>query len=203
MVEELKTRFGAENISVYKKVSDALEILQIHMEKNNNPISILLTNGLSNYKMPVQEMYKGREFNELFFCIPRYWDLNEKDNPNRNWPVNWLEKLVNHVVEKKSWFGPGHSIQCYPDFQSLSESMKQNHLMLIDPVLLKEEMKLLECENKTIYFLGGMPIFGEEMDYKQGKGTYKLLAKFLNKNYTEKLDEYRESVLTSRIKFWR
>lgn len=203
MVEELKARFGEENISVYKKISDSLEILHVQLEQNNNPIGILLTNGLSNYEMPVHERYKGREYSELFFCIPRYWDLTEKDNPNRNWPVFWLEKLVIHVIEKNSWFGPGHSIQCFPDYSPLSESMKQNHLMLIDPTLLKKEMQPLACSEKSIYFLGVMPIFGEEMDFKQGKGTYKLLNKFKNKNYTEKLDDYRESVLRSRIRFWR
>ena len=201
MKEELIKRFGADNISVYKKISETLEILLVEMEQNNNPISVLVTNVLSNYAMPVHERYAGREFNELFFCIPRYWAINERDNPNRNWPVKWLEKLVNYALEKQIWFGPGHTIQCYSDFQSLSDTMKQNHLMLVDPILLKEEMKPLELEGKSIYFLAGMPIFGEEMDFKQGKGTYKLLTKFLNKNYTEKLDDYRESVLKSRIKF--
>lgn len=203
MIEELKERFGATNVSLYKKINETIEILQVQLEKNNQPIRLLITHGLSNYSMPVHERYKGREFNELFFCIPNYWDLSEIDNPNRQWPVDWLEKLAQHVMEKETWFGPGHSIQCFPDYRSLSTTMKQNHLMLIDPILLKDEMRPLECGNKTIYFLAGMPIFGEEMDYKQGKGTYKLLTKFRNKNYTEKLDDYRESVLKSRIKFWR
>jgi hypothetical protein len=203
MLEELQKRFGIENVSVYKTIHDDLEILQVHLEQNNNPISLLVTNGLSNYKMPVHEKYIGREYNELFFCIPRYWDLNERDNPNRNWPVLWLEKLVNHVVNKGLWYGPGHSIQCYPDYKPLSETMKENHLMLIDPILLKKEMAPLVCETKTVYFLAGLPIFGEEMDFKQAKGTYKLLNKFINKGYHEKLDDYRESVMKSRIKFWR
>ncbi|MGJ8660768.1 MAG: hypothetical protein ACSHXL_01895, partial [Bacteroidota bacterium] len=89
MKEELMARFGAENISVYKKINDTLEILLVKLEVHNGPISLLVTNGLSNYEMPVHERYKGREFNELFFCIPRYWDLDEKDNPNRQWPVEW------------------------------------------------------------------------------------------------------------------
>ncbi|MGJ8660627.1 MAG: suppressor of fused domain protein, partial [Bacteroidota bacterium] len=100
-------------------------------------------------------------------------------------------------------YGPGHSILCYPDYRPLSEIMKQNHLMLVDPILLAKEMEPIKEGERTIYFLAVMPIFGEEMDYKQGKGTYKLLTKFLNKNYHEKLDDYRESALKSRIKFWR
>ena len=203
MIEELKIRFGAENISVYKKVNENLEILHVQLIQNNGPISILVTNGLSQYKMPVHEKYTGREYNELYFCLPRYWDLNEKDNANRQWPVEWLEKLANHVVEKNKWYGPGHTIQCYSDYRPISETMKQNHLILVEPILLKNEMEAIQSSDKTVFFLAAMPIFGEEMDYKQAKGTYKLLTKFSNKNYHEKLDDYRESAMKSRIKFWR
>ena len=203
MIEELKARFGAENVSVYKKISDSLEILLVKFEKNNGPVSVLLTNGLSTYEMPVHERYKGREFNELFFSIPRYWDLTEIDNSNRQWPVVWLEKLVNHAKEKGNWYGPGHTIQCYQDYRSLSDIMKQNHLMLIDPVFLEKEMEPIILEGKRVCFLAVMPIYGDEMDFKQAKGTYKLLAKFFNKNYTENLDDYRETVLKSRMKLWR
>jgi len=203
MKEELSARLGAENVSVYRKMSDSLEILLLKLEINNTPTSVLLTNGLSTYEMPVHEKYKGREYNELFFCFPQYWDLNEIENLNRNWPVKWLEKLYNHVTENGKWFGPGHTIQCYKDYQSLSETMKENHLMLIDPVFLKKEMEPLLTLDKTIYFLAVMPIYGDEMDFKQAKGTNKLLSKFLNKNYTENLDDFRETVLKSRMKLWR
>jgi len=203
MKEELNTRFGAEKVSVYKKISDSLEILLVKFEINNGPTSVLVTNGLSTYEMPVHEKYKGREYNELFFCIPRYWNLHEIDNPNRQWPVEWLEKLANHAIENQKWFGPGHTIQCYQDYKSLSDTMKQDHLMLIDPVLLKKEMAPIVSGEKTIYFLAVMPIYGDEMDFKQAKGTYKLLTKFLFKNYTENLDDYRETVLKSRMKLWR
>lgn len=202
MIQELQQRFGFQNVSVYKKVNDQLEILKIELNEQA-AVTILVTRGLSNYKMPVHERFEGREYNELFFCIPKYWDLDEKDNPNRQWPVEWLEKLANHAIEKQTWYGPGHSIQCYPDYRSLSDLMKPNHLMLIEPVLLKKEMAPITISEKTIYFLAGMPIYGEEMDYKQGKGTYKLMTKFLNKNYNEKLDDYRESILRSRVRLWR
>lgn len=201
MIEALHDRFGAENVKSWKQLSSEVEILLISL-KQPSPVQVLMTKGLSNYKMPVHPMYEGREYNELFFCLPRYWDISESDNPNRQWPVEWLEKLVNHVLDKNLWYGPGHTIQCYPDYAPLSFTMKQNHLMLIDPLFLQEEMKPLEVDGKRIYFLAGLPIFGDEMDYKQGKGTQKLLDKFRNKNINEKLDDFRETVLKSRWKFW-
>ncbi len=41
-----------------------------------------------------------------------------------------------------------------------------------------------------------------EMDYKQGKGTQKLMDKLIANKINEKLDDYRENVLKSRWKFW-
>ncbi len=201
MRDELIQRFGKESVVVYKTVDENLELLlvDIHLA---SPVKILVTSGLSSYDMPVHERYNGRENVELYFCLPRYWDVTEKDNPNREWPAEWLEKLVHYVIEKKGWYGPGHSIQCRKDFEPLSETMRENHFLMVDPILLKDELQPIEKNGKQIHFLGIIPIYGEEMDYKQGKGTYKLLKKLTDKSINEKLDDFRESVLKSRFKFW-
>ncbi|MDC1403821.1 suppressor of fused domain protein [Crocinitomicaceae bacterium] len=201
MNAQLEERFGKESITVFKQVDESLELLLIDIPLKS-PVKVLMTSGLSNYDMPVHERYKGRENVELFFCLPRYWDINEKDNPNRQWPADWLEKLVKHLQEKNGWFGPGHTIQCDKEFKALSETMKENHFIMVDPILLKEKLQPLQVGEKQIHFLGIIPMFGDEMDYKQGKGTHKLLKKFLAKGIDEKLDDFRETVLKSRFKFW-
>ncbi len=201
MIEELKQRFGQEAIQTYKRIDEELELIFIDIPLKS-PVSVLMTHGLSNVDLPVHDRYAGRENVELFFCLPRYWDVTEENNPNRNWPANWLVKLVEHVKEKNGWYGPGHTVQCDKDFKPLSEAMRQNHFLLVDPILLEKELRPLAVGDKEIYFLGIIPIFGEEMDYKQGKGTYKLLKKLNEKNITEKLDDFRESVMKSRFKFW-
>jgi hypothetical protein len=40
------------------------------------------------------------------------------------------------------------------------------------------------------------------MDYKQGKGTLKLLDKFKHQGVSEKLDDFRSSVLKRHWKFF-
>ncbi|MDG2464809.1 MAG: suppressor of fused domain protein [Crocinitomicaceae bacterium] len=201
MKAQLEERFRKESITVFKQVDESLELLLIDIPLKSS-VKVLMTSGLSNYDMPVHERYKGRENVELFFCLPRYWDINEKDNTNRQWPTEWLETLVKHVQKKNGWFGPGHTIQCDKEFKAISETMKQNHFIMVDPILLKEKLQPLHVGEKQIHFLGIIPIFGDEMDYKQGKGTYKLLKKFHAKGINEKLDDFRETVLISRFKFW-
>jgi hypothetical protein len=51
-----------------------------------------------------------------------------------------------------------------------------------------------------VQFLAIIPIFPDEMDYKQGKGTLKLMRKFLSNGITEILDDFRGTVLRSK---WR
>ncbi len=198
ILEQLKVRFGAENIRQFSTISNEISLYHIHILKEK--VSILTTIGLCNYEMPVPEKMVNRKYNELFFCIPNYWDINDTENEKFNWVFHWIERLTNYVIDKKSWFGPGHTMPCGNPFQSLSSSMLQNHFFLVDPILLKDELLPIQLENNEVYFLGIVPIFEDEMDYKQGKGTYKLLKKFNHHGITEKLDDFRGSVLKSK---WR
>lgn len=165
-------------------------------------VSLWMTDGLSNYTMPVPEKHQDENFAELYFCMPSYWDLDSSDE-KFVWPKLWLQKLGQHLLTKQTWFGHGHTIQCYPDFRSLSASMKSNHFMMVHPILLADVLKDISLDRKKITPLGVLPIFGDEMDYKQAKGTLKLLKRLLNKNLDEKLDDFRESTMTGRMRLFR
>ena len=84
--------------------------------------------------------------------------------------------------------------------ESLSDTMKQNHFLLASPILLETELSTLRVGGRGVNFLAIIPIFGDEMDYKQGKGTYKFLRKLAGSNVNEKLDDFRATVLKSK---WR
>jgi len=162
--------------------------------------SVLMTKGLSDFKMPVHEKHIGEEYNELYFLLPSYWNIEDFENQKFNWVFAWLQRLMNYAIQKNTWFGHGHTFPCGKDMISLSDTMKQNHLILTRPIDLDEELKEIVVGEKTIGFLGIIPIFSDEMDYKQGKGTAKLFEKFRSINVTEKLDDYRNTVLKSRWK---
>lgn len=174
-----------------------MPLLALDLE-SKTPVTVLVTNGLRNYEMPVHEKYEGREFNELYFCLPSYWEWEDLENPQMNWVFNWIQRLVRYVRDKETWFGPGHTMPCGADMQSLSATMKQNHLLISDPILLESEMAPIDVEGKRVHFLAIIPIFGDEMDYKQARGTFKLMQKFSNKGVTENLDDFRSSALKRR-----
>lgn len=202
MKEELAKRFGAHRVMDVPTAEGEMPLIMLDLELRS-PVSVLMTNGLSDYKMPVPEKVEGREYNELFFCLPSYWEWEDMDNPRTNWIFHWIQRLSKHVVEKNTWFGHGHTMPCGANMESLSETMTQNHFFLSDPILLENELAPITVDGREIYFLGIIPIFSDEMDYKQSKGTFKLLQKLRNKGVTEQLDDFRATILKRNWKLRR
>ena len=198
--QKLIDRFGEHRVSDLPVKESDIPLLILDVETKTSPVTVIVTNGLSNYKMPVPKSEAGLEYTELFFCLPSYWTWQDLDNPNSNWIFNWIQRLTKYVIEKESWFGHGHTMPAGSDMKPLSDTMKQNHFILINPLLLQEEMSPLEFEDKDVHFLAIVPIFADEMDYKQGKGTLKFLRRLINKGVSEKLDDYRYTTLKSK---WR
>jgi hypothetical protein len=165
-------------------------------------VKVLMTDGLSKFTMTLPENADQLSNVEIYFCLPSYWDLNNPA-PNFQWPKDWLVKLWKHAIEKNTWLGHGHTIRCSADYEQLSEQMKQNHFFLVNPIYLKDYLSIDKTSESGIQYFGILPIFGEEMDYKQGKGTLALFKKLTQKGHTEKLDDYRESVLKGRLRMFR
>jgi len=195
----LASRFGDHRVQEIPVKEGEVPLLMLDLELDS-PVSVLMTNGLRNYRMPVPEKCEGLEHNELYFCLPSYWEWEDLEHPGTNWVFHWIQRLARYVQEKESWFGHGHTMPCGAEMKCLSETMKQNHFILMNPMLLERELEPVKLPDMTVYFLAIVPIFPDEMDYKQGKGTLKLMRKFVNKGVSEKLDDFRSTVLKSK---WR
>ena len=192
-------RFGEHRVkeAVIGEGECPLLILDLELK---SPVTVIVTDGLREYEMPVHEKYKGREFNELYFCLPSYWEWEETTNPIMNWPFHWIQRLTKHVVEKETWYGHGHTIPCGTYAKQISETMQQNHFILSDPILLHQEMSPMKEGEKMVNFLSIIPIFQKELEYKVSRGTIKLFARFNNNGVSEKLDDFRGSVMKRK---WR
>lgn len=197
--EALEQRFGSHRVSTIPTEEGEVSLLALDLELRS-PVTLIMTDGLSDYKMPVPEKLAGYEFNELYFCLPSYWEWEDLENPNMNWIFPWIKRLAKHVVDKQTWFGHGHTMPCGKEMESLSPKMKQNHFILMNPMLCSLELEPIKLGDKSVNFLAITPIFPDEMDYKQGKGTFKLIRKFEQHGISELLDDFRSTVLRSK---WR
>ena len=203
LAKTIQSRFPtAQIILLTKQTESDINLLLISTEKRS-PIQLIMTDGLSTYEQPVPEKYSTLKHVELYFCLPSYWDIEDKDNPNMNWVQPWIQKLAKHLMEKKTWYGVGHTFPNGNPVEAISPTMKQKYFLLNTPTYLAEELTPLIVEDKTIEFLSIVPIFEDELDYKMGKGTYKLQKKFLDKNITELLDDYRMSTLKNKWRIFR
>lgn len=194
-------RFGEHRVVDVPVAEGELPLIALDLE-SRSPVTVIMTNGLSDYTMPVPEKIKDREHIELCFCLPSYWEWENIDDPNMNWIFPWLQKLSKHVVEKQTWFGHGHTIPNGKELEQLSPSMRQNHLILSDPVLLENELKPVRIGEKEIHFLTLIPIFSDEMDFKQAKGTFKFFLRMDNKGVNELLDDFRTTIMRGKWKIF-
>ncbi len=199
LFNSLSQRFGSNQVQIMERNNDAFFLIHIPGPKE---LRILMTTGLSDHRMNVHDKHTGEEWKELYFLIPSYWDLSDEQDSNMNWVFDWLSKLKNYISSHDTWLGPGHTLQTGKEMNPISPNMKQNHFILSDPIELTEELAPIQLEGKSIGFLALIPIFADEMDYKQGKGTAKLFAKFALQNITEKLDNFRSTALKTRWNFF-
>lgn len=196
----LQARFGDHRVSEIPVKEGEVPLLILDLELRT-PVTVVMTNGLSDYRMPVPEKQSGEEYNELYFCLPSYWEWEDTANPQMNWVFDWIQRLAKHVVEKETWFGHGHTMPCGPELKSLSNTMKQNHFFLTHPMLLESELTTVPLGEKNVHFLAIVPIFLKEFELKQSRGTFKFMRKLISKGVTEKLDDFRYSITKSKWRF--
>jgi len=202
LTEALGKRFGEHRIEVKPNpLHNEQQLVFMYLELNV-PVTVISTAKLHEYTMPVSEKWVGREYSEICFCLPAHWDLDDLQNPNFNWVYEWLYQLERFVLDRNTWFGPGHSIPCGNPPSAISPLMKQDHFLFAEPMFLGEELTPLNVDGKTVYFLTILPIFVDELDYKNVKGTYKFIKRFLAKKNDERIDEYRKSIMASRFRMF-
>jgi hypothetical protein len=196
--EILCERLGEPRIILFEG-----EELLLFKSKEIPLTTIVMTNGLADFPMNVHEKHKDEAHKELYFMLPSYWEVENLDNPKFNWVYHWLVRLKKYVVSTNTWFGNGHTMPCGKEMKSLSESMLQNHFILSHPISLQIDLAPIPLKDKEIGFLAVIPIFSDEMDYKQGKGTVKFFNKLQGAGITEKLDDFRRTSLKSKWRLFR
>lgn len=199
-MSELLNSFLEHNISAesFQHPEVSVPLLKIKIE-GKRPVTLIMTDGLSEKKMKLPEQSNEFDHVELYWALPEYWDLSDLSNPNTNWIFHWLNKLVRHLLDKDVWFGHGHTFKT----QSLSPTMKQEYLMLMRPLMLNDVLSKLQEMRKSVGFLSIVPLFKTEFDYKQQKGTSSLVTKMTERGVSEILDDYRESLLNKRFGYLR
>lgn len=190
----LKKSFG--NFKIIKNKENSF----IYLEHEKIPDTrILMTSGLSQFRMNVHEKHTGEEHAELFFLLPVYWEEDDLFKQENEWIFTCLLKLKNHVEENNTWIGHGHTFSLKESEIQFFKSSSLTHFLVSKPIELREVLKPVHIEQKSIQFLALLPIYKNELSYKEARGTFKMEEKLRQYQVTEKMDGYRESVIKSRL----
>lgn len=202
----LQQKFGEARVTDIESLEDDyIDLIKIDIQTHLS-LRVIMTHGMSDYKMPIPEhldTVKDKVYNEIFFCIPEYWDLEDKDNPNMNWPREVLQKMAKNVIENNTWYGPGHTIANGNPSKPISSTMKQEYFLLTTPIHLEDYLQPLEIGDKTINFLAIIPLFDEEYNQLIYRAYPKWIRRYRSRNHDEILDDFRVSMKNSRWSFRR
>ena len=179
----------------YKKIKNKEDSFFYFEHQDIPDLRVLMTSGLSQLKMDVHEKHVGEEFAELYFLLPVYWQEEDLYKEENEWVFTCLSKIKNHIETNNAWVGHGHTFS-FENAEGLNSPIS-THFMITNQ-LVKELLKPIQSEKHAIQFLA-LPIYKNELSFKEARGTFKLEEKLQQYQVTEKMDGYRESVIKSRF----
>lgn len=162
---------------IIEEVSDSIHLVY-YPPNDQRSNGILITEGLSEFEMPVPERLEVKRRCELAFVFPSYWpdDFYEQENENYNWPTEWLKRIAVLPEKKNTWLGEGHSFPA----EKLAPITEQEAFILVKPSVVKA-LKV-EDDGPAVYAV--VPITQKELNYKLKNGAPKFLKKF----YTQSIE---------------
>ncbi|MDR2356412.1 MAG: suppressor of fused domain protein [Clostridiales Family XIII bacterium] len=115
---------------------------------------------------------------ELMICLPSNWHIGSLRDEWRR-PLYWLRALAHIPAGKETWLGWGHVVP-FEDF--ISKKVKFSGILLIDPPAYDREASFCEMPDGSIVNIYQLlPLFADEVKYRQVSGTDALLALFENR----------------------
>ena len=137
----------------------------------------LVTMGMGAHRMAVPaELAEHRlERAELVIALPPDWQLGREDLSDERWywPIRLLKMLARLPIQADTWLGWGHTMDHQQPF---SPDTKLCGAMLLSPQQVEEggEVCLLPG-GEEVNFYQVIPLYRDEMDYKQAHGAEALL----------------------------
>ncbi|MCF8268705.1 MAG: suppressor of fused domain protein [Crocinitomicaceae bacterium] len=163
--------------------------------------AVLCTSDVSKLTLPVPETYHAEAVIELYFLLPEYWQF-DLENPLFNWAANRLIAIKNYLA-KGHWAISGHTFGLGELPEGRFKEQGFSALLLMNPIALPELSSTIEVAGREVQCKALCPIFKMEKDVKEARGNIKFLHRLMDKGITERLDEFRASVVKPRFLFWR
>ncbi len=141
------------------------------------PFYTLVTIGMGAHRMTMPSSLRDKKLDraEMLICLPSSWDI-QNDEEKWYWPLRWLKIMARLPIANHTWLGWGHTV---PNDKAFADNTKLSAMMLINPGLFFMDREPVACTlpgGDTVHFYQMVPLFDDELDYKQSHDANKLIA---------------------------
>lgn len=198
--------FIEEQFGEYKEVFHEIVSPDIHLdiiivpptEKNN--YYKLITMGMGAYKMKIPKELKKYELEraELVLYLPPTWEI-KSEKEEYYWPIRQQKILARLPIQYNTWLGYGHTISSNQENTPYANNTKFCSIILDEALNKNNEKMDLRMKTKgKINFYQIIPLFKEELEYKQKNDADKLFNLFNNEDMVRIINNERKNYVVDR-----
>jgi uncharacterized protein len=149
----------------------------------------LFTTGLSLNPMNTPLEYVEWSLGELYIELPGNWEIDRLDDPQWNWPIEWLRYLARHPIENDSWMPPAYIVANQDPPEPIAAGTK------LSCFLLFADKNFVRSDKQTVHLHRVMPVHTKERQFQIDRGITALLKEFDRKSAGVIVDMKRKSVI--------
>lgn len=194
--------FGAGSFVLHEHESRTVHIdLHVVAPTGARPYFTLLTSGMSDLDMHAPDGLENQVLAELCLCLPPNWPLSMTDfgwrEPNYFWPISLLKGAARFPHEHKTWFSRGHSLSGADGIMPRQAAVGFTGVYFTVPRRFPDGAdRLLTAEDgRTIQFLAAIPLFPQELAFKERHGADALEEELHAAGINELVEPNRASLL--------
>jgi hypothetical protein len=191
-IEKHLRNFCDENelVILHDIVSTDLHLDIYYIRPNEHrDFTILMTCGVSSAPLNVPV---GSPYIELCILLPKDWGMENENwkKPENFWPIELLTKIGRYPHQNDTWLGFGHTAKT----GNLFVGIDFTGIILLKARTLPEEFQSVKYGRGTIELFTIVPLYPEEMEFKQQHGSDELLELFDKDDISDVVDVNRKNV---------
>ena len=192
----IETYFGPVDQIYHELVSPDIhvDICLVQPAQEGDPVT-LVTMGMGAHRMSVPEELADEQLEraELAIVLPPEWklDMESFEDERWYWPLRLLKTLARLPIECDTWLGWGHTVDHEEPFAA---NTQLSGAILISPQQAEADSeRCLLPGGETVNFYQVMPVYADEIEYKQEHGAVALLDLLAEIGFLA--DPYRPDVI--------
>lgn len=204
LAEHVDDFFDQSLVTVFHEIVTFDVHVDVYLiQPKNTSFNILLTSGMSTFKMKVSEQdekSEDLEFAELMMLVPKeikFEDVYTGENKN-DWIITVLKRTAKFPYYHDTWIGIGHSIQAEKDLSTYGKDTKYVGALILPSVTFDEKFTKINRDGRIINIYNILPLYKEELKFKIENGYNKFLDLLIKANGKEVLDLKRKNLILKK-----